>query len=56
MGNEVFVRLGPSKVSALQAAGVSFYPWATLGGDVYRFVASWQTTTESVEVVARALA
>jgi threonine aldolase len=56
MGNEVFIRLDPSKVSALQAAGVSFYPWATLGGDVYRFVASWQTTTESVDTVARALA
>ena len=55
MGNEVFVRLNTSKVSALQAAGVSFYPWATLGEDVYRFVASWQTTTESVDTVASAL-
>jgi len=56
MGNEVFVRLDTSKVSALQAAGVGFYPWATLGEDVYRFVASWQTTTESVDTVASALA
>ncbi len=56
MGNEVFVRLNASKVSALQAAGVSFYPWATLGEDVYRFVASWQTTTEAVDTVASALA
>jgi threonine aldolase len=56
MGNEVFVRLDTSKVSALQAAGVSFYPWASLGQDVFRFVASWQTTTESVDTVASALA
>lgn len=55
-GNEVFVRLDSNKVAALQAAGVSFYPWATLGEDVYRFVASWQTTSTCVETVKKALA
>jgi threonine aldolase len=55
-GNEVFVRLLPGHVSALEVAGVSFYPWAMLGADVYRFVASWQTTPACVETVAKALA
>lgn len=55
-GNEVFVRLDSNKVAALQAAGVSFYPWASLGEDVYRFVASWQTTPACVETVKKALA
>lgn len=54
-GNEVFVRLDDKKVSALQAGGVSFYPWPTLGPDTFRFVASWQTTTGCIETVAQAL-
>ncbi|OYU52891.1 MAG: threonine aldolase [Alphaproteobacteria bacterium PA1] len=55
-GNEVFVRLDASKVAELQSAGISFYPWATLGPDTYRFVASWQTSAEDVELVAKVLA
>ncbi len=55
VGNEVFVRLDASKVAALQTAGIRFYPWPTLGGDTYRFVASWQTSADDVEVAAKAL-
>jgi threonine aldolase len=55
-GNEVFVRLDAGKVAALQAAGISFYPWPTLGAETYRFVASWQTTADDVALVAKALA
>lgn len=55
-GNEVFVRLDTSKVAALQAAGLSFYPWPTLGAETYRFVASWQTAADDVALVAKALA
>ncbi|MEN9856808.1 MAG: hypothetical protein RLZZ157_1934, partial [Pseudomonadota bacterium] len=55
-GNEVFVRLSDVQAQALNAAGVTFYPWRALGPHAHRFVASWQSTQAEVETVARALA
>jgi threonine aldolase len=55
-GNEVFVRLSGTQSAALIQAGVSHYPWAISGQpDVYRFVASWQTTRSDVDAVQAAL-
>jgi threonine aldolase len=51
-GSEVFVRLSTTQSIALTQADVSHYPWAVSGQlDVYRFVASWQTTQTDIEAV-----
>lgn len=54
--NEVFVRLTPSQVEALKAAGAQFYAWETDGPDVHRFVTSWVTQAEEIAAVRTALA
>jgi threonine aldolase len=55
-GNEVFVRLSAAQSLALTNAGVGHYPWAVSGEhDVYRFVASWQTSDADVAAVTTAL-
>ncbi|RCK20843.1 threonine aldolase [Thalassospira profundimaris] len=42
-GNELFVKLSPELASQLRDAGVMFHPWPSLGADIYRFVAAWNT-------------
>jgi threonine aldolase len=55
-GNEVFVRLTSAQSSALTQVGITHYPWAISGhNDVYRFVASWQTTQTDIDAVRAAL-
>jgi threonine aldolase len=54
-GNEVFARLLPSHVHALNQAGIGFYPWAPAGSDIYRFVTCWQTTVDDIATVKATL-
>jgi threonine aldolase len=42
-GNELFVKLAPELAEKLRTAGVLFHAWPSLGKDVYRFVAAWNT-------------
>lgn len=42
-GNELFVKLDSDLAAKLRAAGVMFHAWPSLGKDVYRFVAAWNT-------------
>lgn len=42
-GNELFVRMPDALASKLRDADVMFHPWPSLGKDVYRFVAAWNT-------------
>ena len=42
-GNELFVKMSPQLADKLRDAGLMFHGWPSLGGDVYRFVAAWNT-------------
>ncbi|MEQ8391406.1 MAG: beta-eliminating lyase-related protein [Thalassospira sp.] len=42
-GNELFVKLTSDLAGRLRDAGVMFHAWPSLGADVYRFVAAWNT-------------
>lgn len=42
-GNELFVKLSSDLAGRLRDAGVMFHAWPSLGADVYRFVAAWNT-------------
>lgn len=42
-GNELFVKLAPDLAAKLRNAGLMFHPWPSLGADIYRFVAAWNT-------------
>ena len=42
-GNELFVKLSPDLAEKLRGAGLVFHGWPSLGADVYRFVAAWNT-------------
>ncbi|WP_417813850.1 threonine aldolase family protein [Thalassospira alkalitolerans] len=41
--NELFVKLAPELAQQLRDAGALFYPWPSLGEDIYRFVTAWNT-------------
>jgi len=54
--NEVFVKLGAARRSALRAAGFEFYDWgAETAGDA-RFVVSWDQPEQDVLALCEALA
>ncbi len=66
--NEIFVWLTPAMVDRLKAAEVAFAPWDDMrsaytpepppqlpDAGLYRFVASFRTTADDIEAVARAL-
>lgn len=55
-GNEVFASLTAPQAAALSLAGVTCYPWPSLGPGVHRFVAGWTSTVDDVALVQRALA
>lgn len=42
-GNELFVKMSPELADKLRNAGLMFHGWPSLGADVYRFVAAWNT-------------
>jgi len=42
-GNELFIKMSPQLANKLRDAGLMFHGWPSLGGDVYRFVAAWNT-------------
>ncbi len=42
-GNELFVKLTSDLAGQLRDAGVMFHAWPSLGADIYRFVAAWNT-------------
>jgi len=42
-GNELFVKLPTELAATLRDAGLMFHAWPSLGADVYRFVAAWNT-------------
>lgn len=42
-GNELFVKMSAQLADKLRDAGLMFHGWPSLGGDVYRFVAAWNT-------------
>lgn len=42
-GNELFVKLPAELAVKLRDAGLMFHAWPSLGADVYRFVAAWNT-------------
>ncbi|KJE36237.1 threonine aldolase [Thalassospira sp. HJ] len=42
-GNELFVKVPPELAGKLRDAGLMFHGWPSLGADVYRFVAAWNT-------------
>ncbi|WP_336082254.1 threonine aldolase family protein [Thalassospira sp. CH_XMU1448-2] len=42
-GNELFVKLPAELAAKLRDAGLMFHAWPSLGADVYRFVAAWNT-------------
>jgi len=51
--NEVFLRLTAPERAALRAQGFSFYDW---GDDAARLVTAWNSQTEHVTALARAIA
>ncbi len=53
--NEVFVRLGEERKSALRTAGFGFYDWGPARSGEARFVASWDQREEDVAALCRAL-
>jgi threonine aldolase len=53
--NEVFTRLGPAVVSALQAAGAIFYD-GHFGAGTQRFVCAWNTAAADVDALVAAAA
>jgi len=42
-GNELFVKMSPDLAGKLRDAGLMFHGWPSLGANVYRFVAAWNT-------------
>jgi threonine aldolase len=42
-GNELFVKMSLELTNKLRDAGLMFHGWPSLGTDVYRFVAAWNT-------------
>ncbi|MBS0186196.1 MAG: low specificity L-threonine aldolase [Proteobacteria bacterium] len=47
--NEVFVNLDFTCAEYLQKKGFGFYSWGSLSSNLYRFVTSWITTSDSIE-------
>lgn len=54
--NEVFLRLGTSRATALRAHGFAFYDWGSTGSGEYRFVVSWNQDPADVDALCAALA
>jgi threonine aldolase len=54
--NEVFVRLGTGRRTALRAAGCDFYDWGAPNAGEARFVVSWDQPEDDVERLCAALA
>jgi len=53
--NQVFMRLGPARIEELSRE-FGFYPWGPAGSGEARFVCSWDTPDEDVDVLCTALA
>lgn len=55
--NEVFLELPAGLAAALKAEGAQFYPWSGENGPrpLYRFVCSFQTTRDEVEMLTNRL-
>ncbi|MDG4718408.1 MULTISPECIES: threonine aldolase family protein [Thalassospira] len=54
-GNELFVKLAPELADRLRAAGVLFHAWPSLGADIYRFVAAWNTDIAQISTLKNTL-
>lgn len=54
-GNELFVNLDLGVADKLRAAGVQFHPWPSLGANVYRFVAAWNTDIAQIKDLSERL-
>jgi threonine aldolase len=54
-GNELFVKLAPELADRLRAAGVLFHAWPSLGPDIYRFVAAWNTDIGKIATLQNSL-
>lgn len=55
-GNAIFVRMDDAMAGKLRRAGVALFRWAVDGAGVYRFVTSWATPPEDIDVCAAAIA
>lgn len=57
--NELFVRMPEGRAEGLRSKGAQFYDWIqpgdSFGGEMRRFVTSWETTAEQISDLARAL-
>lgn len=42
-GNEIFANIPAELAQKMRDAGALFYPWPSLGADIYRFVTAWNT-------------
>jgi threonine aldolase len=53
--NELFLKLGTARVTALRAEGFEFYDWGAVNSGEARFVVSWDQPETEVEALMRAL-